>query len=147
MGMIGGGPGAFIGAIHRTAALMDGMIDLVCGAFSSDAEKSKSMGLELHLPPERIYGTYQELFEKEKALPAELRMDFVSIVTPNHLHFDQARLALENDFHVVLDKPMTLDLQEAKELQNLVQSTGKLLCLTHTYTGYPMIKEARQQVV
>jgi predicted dehydrogenase len=146
MGMIGGGPGAFIGAIHRTAAIMDGTIELVCGAFSADSEKSKAMGAQLHLAPERSYNNYQELFEKEKALPEERRMDFVSIVTPNHLHFEPARLALENGFHVVLDKPMTLDLKEAKELHQIVQSTGKLLCLTHTYTGYPMIKEARQQV-
>lgn len=144
--MIGGGPGAFIGAIHRTAALMDGEIELVCGAFSSNPQKSKQAGEELNLNPERIYGSYEEMIQKEAALAQEERMDFVSIVTPNHLHFAPARLALENGFHVVLDKPMTFDLKEAKELEKVVKKTGKYFCLTHTYTGYPMVKEARHQV-
>ena len=139
MGMIGGGPGSFIGAIHRIAANMDGEIELVCGAFSSDAEKSKQTGASLYLPPERVYGSYE--------LPANERMDFVSIVTPNHFHFEPAKLALENGFHVVLDKPMTFNLSEAKELQSIVAKSGKYFCLTHTYTGYPLLKEARQQVL
>jgi predicted dehydrogenase len=147
MGMIGGGPGAFIGAIHRSAAIMDGEIELVCGAFSSDSEKSKQTGIELFLSPERIYGSYKEMIRREAELPVSQRMDFVSIVTPNHLHFDPAKLALENGFHVVLDKPMTFDLSEAKELKDIVEKSGKLFCLTHTYTGYPMIKEARQQIL
>ncbi|HWJ30232.1 MAG TPA: Gfo/Idh/MocA family oxidoreductase, partial [Flavisolibacter sp.] len=108
MGMVGGGPGAFIGAIHRTAAFMDGEIELVAGAFSSNAEKSKEIGRDLHLEPDRAYGSYEEMITKEKALPEDQRMDFVSIVTPNHMHFAPAKLALENGFHVVMDKPMTL---------------------------------------
>lgn len=146
MGMIGGGPGAFIGAIHRTAALMDGEIELVCGAFSSDPQKSKQSGEQLNLDSQRVYGSFEEMIQKEKALDENNRMDFVSIVTPNHLHFAPAKLALDNGFHVVLDKPMTFDLKEAKELQKVVEASGKYFCLTHTYTGYPMIKEAKQQV-
>jgi len=147
MGMIGGGPGSFIGAIHRIAANMDGEIELVCGAFSSDAEKSKQTGASLYLPPERVYGSYKEMIRRETELPANERMDFVSIVTPNHFHFEPAKLALENGFHVVLDKPMTFNLSEAKELQSIVAKSGKYFCLTHTYTGYPLLKEARQQVL
>ncbi|WP_226998980.1 Gfo/Idh/MocA family protein [Flavisolibacter tropicus] len=146
MGMIGGGPGAFIGAVHRTAATMDGLIELVAGAFSSDPNKSKQMGEELQLAPERVYGSFEELVRKEKELPAEQRIDFVSIVTPNHLHFEPAKQALLNGFDVVMDKPMTFDLSEAKELQKIVAQTGRSLCLTHTYSGYPMIKEARYLV-
>ncbi len=147
MGMIGGGPGAFIGAVHRIAANIDGQIELVCGSFSSDPEKSKQAGEMLHLPASRIYGSYKELIRREKELPANERMDFVSIVTPNHLHFDPAQLALENGFHVVLDKPMTFDLAEAKKLQEIAKKSQLFFCLTHTYTGYPMVKEARQQVL
>ena len=146
MGMIGGGSGAFIGAIHRIAAIMDGEIELVCGAFSSDAAKSKTFGRSLFIDSTRVYDTYEEMMLKEKALPPDKRMDFVSIVTPNHVHFHPAKLALENGFHVVLDKPMTFDLSEAKDLKNIVDRTGKYFCLTHTYTGYPMVKEARSQV-
>ncbi|MBC8034695.1 MAG: Gfo/Idh/MocA family oxidoreductase [Chitinophagaceae bacterium] len=146
MGMIGGGSGAFIGAVHRIAALMDGGIEIVCGAFSSDPQRSRDSGEHLFLAPDRVYGSYQEMIEKEKALPAEKRMDFVSIVTPNHLHFAPAKLAMEHGFHVVLDKPVTFNLQEARELEEVIKKTGKIFCLTHTYTGYPMIKEARQQV-
>lgn len=146
MGMIGGGPGAFIGAIHRIAASMDGEIELVCGAFSSDAAKSVQMGEQLHLPNNRVYPSYKEMILQEAQLPEEDRMNFVSIVTPNHLHFEPAKLALENGFHVVLDKPMTFDLAEAKQLKAVADKSGKLFCLTHTYTGYPMVKEARQQL-
>lgn len=146
MGMIGGGAGAFIGAIHRIAAAMDGEIELVCGAFSSDAKKSKKAGEELNLTASRVYDSYEEMITKEKELLEDIRMDFVSIVTPNHVHFHPAKLALQNGFHVVLDKPMTFDLDEAKQLKQIVKSTGKYFCLTHTYTGYPMVKEARVQV-
>jgi predicted dehydrogenase len=147
MGMIGGGPGAFIGAVHRIAANIDGEIELVCGAFSSDPEKSKQAGEMLNLSPTRIYGSYKEMIRRETELPATERMDFVSIVTPNHVHFDPAKLALENGFHVVLDKPMTFDLAEAKKLQAIARKGQLFFCLTHTYTGYPMVKEARQQVL
>lgn len=146
MGMIGGGPGAFIGAVHRTAAAIDGLIELVCGAFSSSAEKSKSMAGELGLPPERVYGSWEEMIREEALLPADERMEIVSIVTPNHVHFAPAKAAMEAGFDVVMDKPMTFDLAEAKELQTVVENTGRIFCLTHTYTGYPMVKEARQQV-
>lgn len=144
--MIGGGPGAFIGAVHRIAANMDGEIELVCGAFSSDPKKSKQAGEQLYLPAERVYGSYKEMINREAKLSTNERMDFVAIVTPNHVHFEPAKLALENGFHVVLDKPMTFTLKEAKELKEIVRKTGNLLCLTHTYTGYPMVKQARQMV-
>lgn len=146
MGMIGGGSGAFIGAVHRIAALMDGQIELVCGAFSSDAVKSKQSGEVLFLSEERVYANYEEMIAKEKALPKNIRMDFVSIVTPNHIHFHPAKMAMENGFDVVLDKPMTLSLQEAKDLKTVVEQTGRTFCLTHTYTGYPMVKEAKQLI-
>lgn len=146
MGMVGGGRDAFIGAVHRIAALMDGEIELVCGALSGNSEKARLSGEDLYLPPDRIYESYEEMITREKALPADKRMDFVSIVTPNHLHFGPAKLALENGFHVVLDKPATFTLAEAKELAAIIERTGLLFALTHTYTGYPMIKEARQIV-
>ncbi len=144
--MIGGGQGAFIGAVHRIAARMDDEYELVCGAFSSNAEKAKASGLLLGLSPDRVYKSYQELIEKEKQLPQDERVQVISIVTPNHLHFGPAKLALENGFHVILDKPMTFSLAEAKELEKVVKASGKRFCLTHTYTGYPMVKEARQLV-
>ncbi|MDN3669620.1 Gfo/Idh/MocA family oxidoreductase [Echinicola jeungdonensis] len=147
MGMIGGGPGSFIGAVHRIAANMDGQIELVAGSFSSQPEKSRQAGQELYLPEERVYSSYEEMFEKENQLPEDQRIDFVSIVTPNHVHFDPALKALKSGFHVVLDKPMTLTYDEAKELNRVIEETGLLFCLTHTYTGYPMIKEARQLVI
>lgn len=146
MGMIGGGPDAFIGAVHRIAARMDGQIELVCGAFSSNPEKSKQAGEMLFLDPSRVYPSYAEMIAREKELPDGERMDFVAIVTPNHVHFDPARLALENGFHVVLDKPMTMTSEEARQLQALVEKTGLLFCLTHVYTGYPMVKQARRMI-
>src|SRR5690606_31345813 len=146
-GMSGGGPGGSIGAVHRIAARMDGGIELVCGAFSSQEEKSKAAGKELFLPPERIYASYQQMIESEKELPADQRMDFVSITTPNHLHFEPAMLALQNGFHVVLDKPMTFTLQKAKDLKKQVESPGSIFCFRLTYTCYPMVKQARQMVL
>lgn len=144
--MVGGGKDAFIGAVHRSAAALDGKIELVCGAFSSSPEKSKASGKELFLPDDRVYGSYEEMIEKEKALPEGERMDFVSIVTPNYMHFPPAKMALENGFHVVCDKPMAYNLDEAKELEKLVNETGLLFALTHNYTGYPMVKQARDMV-
>lgn len=146
MGMIGGGIGSFIGGIHRMAANLDGHINLVCGAFSSDADKCVATGQQLYLPKENCYANYEQMIIEEKAKPASTRMDFVSIVTPNHLHFAPAKMAMEQGFHVLLDKPMTMTLAEAKELKDIAKSTGKRLCLTHTYTGYPMIKEAKFQI-
>ena len=147
LGMIGGGPGAFIGAVHRLAASMDGEMQLVCGAFSSDPEKSATAGQQLGLPINRVYGSWKEMLRREKELPPGERMEVVSIVTPNNLHFEPAKAALENGFHVVLDKPMTFSFAEALELRQTVLQSDLLFCLTHTYTGYPMVKEARQQVL
>jgi predicted dehydrogenase len=146
MGMVGGGKNAFIGAVHRIAANMDGQIELVCGAFSSDPERAKESGRALFLEESRNYASYKEMFEAEKALPEDQRMQFVSIVTPNFAHFEPAMLALDHGFHVLIDKPMTLSLEEAKQLEQKVSETGLLLCLTHTYSGYPMVKQARQMV-
>ena len=144
--MIGGGQGAFIGAIHRIAAQLDGEYELVCGAFSSDPDKSRASGALLGLSPDRVYGSYQDLYKQELQLPEEERVQVLSIVTPNHVHFEPAKLALEHGFHVILDKPMTFSLEEALKLREVVEKSGKLFCLTHTYTGYPMVKEARQLV-
>jgi predicted dehydrogenase len=146
LGMIGGGPGSFIGAIHRIAARMDNYYELIGGAFSSSLEKSLETGEELGLDESRIYPSYQELILQEKKKPANERIQVIAIVTPNHLHFEPAKMALENGFHVILDKPMTLSLAEAIALKEIQEKTGNLLCLTHTYTGYPMVKEARQQI-
>ncbi|WP_187261605.1 Gfo/Idh/MocA family protein [Pontibacter beigongshangensis] len=146
LGMVGGGQGAFIGAVHRIAAQLDNAYELVCGAFSSHPEKSEVSGKLLGLAPERVYASYQELYEKEKQLPEDQRVQVISIVTPNHVHFEPARLAMENGFHVILDKPMTFSLEEALALRKVASQTGKLFCLTHTYTGYPMVKEAKQLV-
>lgn len=146
MGMVGGGKDAFIGAVHRIAANMDGLAELVCGVFSSNPEISQESGKELFVPADRVYANYQEMIEKESQLPEGERMDFVSIVTPNFVHFEPAKLALENGFHVVVEKPMTFTLEEAKELQEIVERTGNTLCLTHTYSGYPMVKQAKAMV-
>lgn len=146
MGMVGGGPGAFIGAIHRNAALMDGLIELTAGSFSSNPEKSKKAGEELMLDPSRVYASYDEMIEKELSLPESERIDIISIVTPNNVHFDPAKKALENGFHVVLDKPMTLTYEEAQALYKVTKNSDKLFCLTHTYTGYPMVKQMKQMI-
>jgi predicted dehydrogenase len=146
MGMVGGGRGAFIGAVHRMAAALDGQIELVCGAFSSDAQKSKLSGEDFFLPANRSYGSYEEMILAEKKLPKGERMDFVSIVTPNHMHYGPAKMALENGFHVVCDKPLSFDMTQAKTLQKLVKKTGLRFALTHNYTGYPMVKQARDMV-
>ena len=146
MGMVGGGRGAFIGGVHRMAAAIDGQIELVCGAFSSSPEKSKASGADLYIDPARAYGSFEEMIQREKDLPEDVRMDFVSIVTPNHMHFAPAKMALENGFHVVCDKPLCLDMEQAKELEKLVESTGLLFALTHNYTGYPMVKQARAMI-
>ncbi|MCB9346917.1 MAG: Gfo/Idh/MocA family oxidoreductase [Lewinellaceae bacterium] len=146
MGMAGGGIGAFIGAVHRMAAALDGEIELVCGAFSSDPQKSKASGEALYLPPGRVYRNYEEMILAEKQLPEGERMDFISIVTPNHVHYGPAKMALENGFPVVCDKPLSFDMEEALELEKLVKETGLLFALTHNYTGYPMVKQARAMV-
>lgn len=146
MGMIGGGKNAFIGAVHRIAANIDGQVELCCGALSADPETAKESGRLLFLAEERNYGSYEEMITTESKLPAEVRMHFVSIVTPNFAHFAPAMLALDHGFHVVIDKPISLTLAEAKQLQQKVKDTGLILCLTYTYSGYPMVKQARQMV-
>ena len=146
MGMIGGGQGAFIGAVHRMAAAIDNEIELVCGAFSSSPEKSYASGKALYLPDDRVYSNYQEMIFKEKELDEDKRMDFVAIVTPNHMHFGPAKMALENKFHVICDKPITFNLDEAFELKQIHEKTNLIFALTHNYTGYPMVKEARELV-
>lgn len=146
MGMVGGGKDAFIGAIHRLAAFMDGQIELVCGALSINPTIAQESGELLHLPQDRIYLTYEEMITKEAALPADKRMDFLTIVTPNFAHFAPAMMALDNGFHVVVEKPITFTLDEAKQLKAKVEATGLTLCLTHTYSGYPMVKQAKAMV-
>ncbi|TWJ04826.1 putative dehydrogenase [Mucilaginibacter frigoritolerans] len=146
MGMIGGGKDAFIGAIHRIAANMDGQIELVCGALSMHKDVAQESGRMLYLPEDRIYVSYQEMIVAESKLPVDVRMDFVTIVTPNFVHFAPAMLALEYGFNVVIEKPITFTLDEAKQLRKKLEETGLMLLLTHTYSGYPLVKEARQIV-
>ncbi len=143
MGMIGGGPGAFIGEVHRKAARMDGKIELVAGAFDINPEKSHQMGAELCLDPNRVYSDYKEMIKKESALKEGDRIDFVAITTPNNWHFPIAKDFLEAGFHVMCEKPMTMTLDEAKKLKKIVDKTGKVFGLMHNYTGYPMVKLAR----
>jgi len=145
--MVGGGEGAFIGAVHRLAAFMDGNIELVCGAFSADPEKSKISGENMFLPAARCYDSYQQMFACEARLSADERMDFVAIVTPNHLHFPIAKLAFEYGFEVLSDKPATLNLKEALELEQLINKHDRLYGLTHVYTGYPLVKHAKELIV
>jgi predicted dehydrogenase len=146
MGMVGGGRDAFIGGVHRMAARLDGQIEMVAGALSSDPEKAKRSGEDLFLDSKRVYHDYRTMAKAEAALPVGKRIDFVSIVTPNHLHFPIAKEFLEAGFNVVCDKPMTFDLEEALVLRDIVKRTGKVFVLTHNYTGYPMVKEARELV-
>jgi predicted dehydrogenase len=144
--MIGGGRGAFIGAVHRIAASMDGRAELVAGAFSSDPVRSKASGADFFLDPARVYGSYREMAKAESAMPPELRLDFVVIVTPNHQHYGPARLFLESGFNVVCDKPVTFDLAQAVKLRAIVKRMGKVFVLTHNYTGNAMVKQARELV-
>ena len=143
MGMVGGGPGAFIGNVHHKAAILDGQVELVAGAFSSDPRKSKAKGRELRLDPARAYASYGEMLEREMNLPEGKRIDFVSIVTPNHLHFSVAKAFLEAGVPVVCDKPMTFNVAEARKLQKIARKQNRFFALTHNYTGYPMVKLAR----
>ncbi len=146
MGMIGGGINSFIGPVHRKAAGIDGQIELVAGAFSIIPEEAVETGKQLFLDPKRVYMTYEEMFEREKDMPADQRLDFVSVVTPNHVHYGPSKMALENGFHVLVEKPIAFSLEEAKSLKKIVDKSGLILGLTHTYTGYPMVKEAREMV-
>lgn len=144
MGMIGGGKDAFIGAVHRLAFNMDGQVELVAGALSINPEVATDSGRQLYLAEDRIYTDYKVMLEKEAAMPEDKRLDFVSIVTPNFVHFDPAMMALDKGFNVVIEKPITFSLDEAKQLKSKLESTGLKLLLCHTYTGYPMVKQAKQ---
>ena len=146
MAMVGGGPDAFIGEVHRKAARMDGGIEIVAGSFSSNAKKSEETGRKLLLDPARIYSSYEDLAERERRLPDGKRADFAAVVTPNDAHFPIAKKLLESGLHVMCEKPMTVNVGEARELQKLVQSSGKVFALMHNYTGYPMVKLARDMV-
>ncbi len=146
MGMVGGGRGAFIGAVHRMAANLDGQIELVAGAFSSDPKKSRLSGRDFYLDPSRVYGSYEEMAKKEAELPIGERIDFVSIVVQNHLHFAATKCFLQAGFNVICDKPLAFDMSEARELRRIVRKSGKIFALTHNYTGYPMVKEAKDMV-
>lgn len=146
LGMIGGGQGSFIGAIHRRAAALDGYYELVCGAFSSDPANSRHTGEQLNLAPQRVYDSYTEMLVTEASLPAGERMQAVAIVTPNHLHAEPVILALQHGFHVIVDKPLALTVVQAKQIALALQQSACKLALTHTYAGYPMIKEARHRV-
>ncbi|MFM6993511.1 MAG: Gfo/Idh/MocA family protein [Sediminibacterium sp.] len=146
MGMVGGGKDAFIGAIHRLAANMDGLIELSCGALSINPEIAVASGEALFLPKDRTYLTFEEMIKAEAALPADKRIDFVTIVTPNFAHFAPAKMALEHGFNVVIEKPITFSLDEAKELKQILDKTGLTLCLTHTYSGYPLVKQIKAMI-
>lgn len=145
-GMVGGGPGAFIGAVHRMAARLDASMELVAGAFASDPARSRAMGRELGLDPSRVYGDWREMIAAETARPPDQRIDVVSIVTPNHLHHPVARASLGAGFHVVCDKPLTTSLADAEELCRLAAERDRVFAVTYNYTGYPMVKEARARV-
>ena len=144
--MVGGGRGAFIGGVHRRAAALDGEIELVAGAFSSDPKKSALSGKDFYLKPSRVYGSYQEMAKKESELPENERIDFVTIVVQNYLHFEVAKTFLEAGINVICDKPVTLDLEQARELRKIINKSKKVFALTHNYTGYPMVKLARQMI-
>jgi len=146
MAMVGGGPGAFIGDVHRKAARMDGKIEIVAGAFDIDPAKSKQMGEELNLDPSRVYSDYKELLANEASLPADERIDFVAVTTPNNWHFPIAKESLEAGFNVMCEKPMTMTVEEAVELEKVVKESGKTFGLMHTYSGYPMVKLAKDLV-
>jgi len=144
MGMVGGGQGAFIGAVHRIAAMLDGEVELVAGVFSRDWSNTRATGAQLYLDQARLYRTYQEMALAEAALPADRRIDFVSIVTPNHQHFGPAISFLDAGFHVVCEKPLAMTVGEAEALQAAIDRTGLIFALTHNYTGYPLVRHARQ---
>lgn len=147
MALVGGGQGAFIGRVHATAAILDNRADLVAGALSSNPEKAKASAPSYAIPADRAYGSVEELLQKEKALPADRRIDFVSVATPNHTHFPIAKAALEAGFNVICDKPMTFNLKEAEELVKAVEKSGAVFAVTHNYTGYPLVRQARQMVL
>lgn len=146
MGLVGGGQGSFIGKVHSIAACLDNRAEVVAGAFSSNPERSKASAGDYDVSEDRAYGSYLEMFEKEAAKPEGERIDFVSITTPNHVHFEVAKAAIEAGLNVVCDKPMTFDLAQAEELANLVDNSDVVFALTHNYTGYPLVRQAREMI-
>lgn len=146
MGLVGGGQGSFIGKVHSIAACLDNRAEVVAGAFSSDPERSRASAPDYDVPPERAYASYQEMFDREKSLPEGERIDFVSVTTPNHTHYPIAKAAVEAGFHVMCDKPMTFNLQEAEELAAAVDKSKVVFALTHNYTGYPLVRQAREMI-
>jgi predicted dehydrogenase len=146
MGLVGGGQGAFIGRVHATAAILDNRAVLVAGALSSDPARAKASAADYDIKPERAYGSYQEMVAGESKLPASERIDFVSIATPNHTHFEIAKAFAEAGFNVMCDKPLTFDLAQAEELAKIVERTGVVFAVTHNYTGYPLARQARDMV-
>src|SRR5216684_284218 len=146
MGLVGGGQGAFIGRVHATAAILDNRAALVAGALSADPAKAKASAADYDIKPERAYGSYQEMVAGEAKLPASERIDFVSVATPNHTHFEIAKTFAEAGFNVVCDKPLTFDLAQAEELAKVVQRTGIVFAVTHNYTGYPLVRQARDMI-
>jgi predicted dehydrogenase len=146
MGIVGGGQGSFIGRVHATAAVLDNRATLVAGALSSDPERAKASAADYDIDPARAYGSYREMLDQERALPADRRIDFVTVATPNHMHFPVARAAVEAGFHVVCDKPLTLTLKEAEELAAVVAASNVVFVVTHNYTGYPLVRQAREMI-
>src|SRR4051812_29190937 len=147
MGLVGGGQGAFIGRVHATAAILDNRAVLVAGALSSDSTKAKASAPDYDIKPERAYGSYQEMTAAEAKLPASERIDFVTVATPNHTHFEIAKTFAEAGINVMCDKPMTFDLAQAEELAKVVQKTGVVFAVTHNYTGYPLVRQARDMIL
>jgi predicted dehydrogenase len=146
MALVGGGQGSFIGRVHATAAVLDNRAALVAGALSSDPARAKASAADYDIPAERAYGSYQELIEKEKALPADRRIDFISVATPNHTHFEIAKAAVEAGFNVICDKPLTFDLKQAEALADAVDKSGVVFAVSHNYTGYPLVRQAREMI-
>jgi predicted dehydrogenase len=147
MALVGGGQGAFIGRVHATAAILDNRGVLVAGALSSDPQRAKASAPDYDIPPQRAYGSYRELIEKESKLPIDERVDFVTVATPNHTHYQIAKAAVEAGFNVMCDKPMTFDLNEAEDLARAVDRAGVVFAVTHNYTGYPLVRQAREMVL
>src|SRR5947209_6215969 len=147
MGLVGGGQGAFIGRVHATAAILDNRAVLVSGALSSDPAKAKASAPDYDIKPERAYASYQEMVAAESRLPADQRIDFAAVATPNHTHFDIAKAFAEAGFNVMCDKPMTFDLAQAEELAKVVERSGVVFAVTHNYTGYPLVRQARDMVL
>src|SRR5580704_14891528 len=147
MALVGGGQGAFIGRVHATAAVLDNRAALVAGALSSDPARAKASASDYDIPAERAYTSYRELIEKEQALPADRRIDFVSIATPNHTHFEIAKAAVAGGFNVICDTSMTFDLAQAEQLADVVDRSGVVFAVSHNYTGYPMVRQAREMTL